>query len=208
LRVIGRGGLALVFGLVWLSAAAPAEAAWALPRPRPPVVVHSTAPDQSWMMDVPPRPGARSKGKVAVFVFKGDDVYEPVRAAVVRALRAKGLTVTASLRPVDSAAQFREMSYTLNLAVFVEGELSGEGARQSARIRLRSGVTGQHIASANFSGLTTKIVGDVGRSLWTRVGPAMTRACSSASRPRRQEREPMRIEAGSPMDHSLSAEGT
>ena len=166
-------------------------------------------PDQSWMMDVPERSGAHSKGKVAVFVFKGDDIYEPVRAAVVRALRSKGLNVTATLRPVDSAAQFREMSYALNLAVYVEGELVGEGAHQSASIRLRSGLTGQRIASARFSGATPKIVGEVGRTLWSRVGSTITHACSSASRPRRREREPMHIEAGTPTDNTpIASEGT
>jgi len=193
-------------GLIMVSASAPAEAAWGLPYLLPAPVVHH---DQSWMQDVPERPGVHSKGKVAVFVFKGDDVYEPVRAAVVRALRAKGLNVTATLKPVDSAVQFREMSYTLNLAVFVEGELIGEGPRQSAHIRLRSGLTGQRIASASFSGPTPKIVGDLGRGLWPKVGGTIMRACSGASRPRRREREPMHIEAGTPMETaSVSGEGT
>jgi hypothetical protein len=201
LAVAGLAGMILGAG------AAPAQAAWALPHPRPPTVVRP--PDQSWMMDVPQRPGARSKGKIAVFVFKGDDIYEPVRAAVVRALRAKGLNVTATLKPVDSAAQYREMSYALNLAVFVEGELTGEGAHQSAHIRLRSGMTGQPVASATFAGLTPKIVGDVARGLWGRVGPVVRRACSNAARPRRREREPLHIEAGTPMENTtISSEGT
>jgi len=152
------------------------------------------------LLDAPEKPGVRSKGKVAVFVFKGDDVYQPVRAAVVRALRGKGLNVTATLRPVDSAAQYREMSYTLNLSAYVEGELTGEGARQIAHVRVRSGVTGQVISSAKFSGLTHKIVGDVARGLWSQVGGSMMRACSSASRPRRREREPLHIEAGTPLE--------
>ena len=158
------------------------------------------------MRDVPESPGARTRGKVAVFVFKGDDVYEPIRASVVRALRRRGLNVTASLRPVDSAAQYREMSYALNLAIFVEGELTGQGRRQSAQIRLRSGLTGQRIATATFTGPTPKIVGDVERSLWNRVGPTVTRTCSRAAKPRRQENEPLRIEAGSADE--LASQGT
>ncbi len=186
-----------------------AQAAWVVPFLRAAPVVPSGPPDQSWMMDEPEKPGAHAKGKVAVFVFRGDDVYEPVRAAVVRLLRTKGLNVTATLRPVDSAVQYREMSYALNLAVFVEGEMSGEGARQSMVIHLRSGLTGQRIASAKFSGPTPQIVGAVGRTLWPRVGGALMRACSSASRPRRREREPLRIEAGTAMDESsVAANGT
>jgi hypothetical protein len=197
---------AIVFTLL-AAVSTPAQAAWVVPFLQP---VRATPPDQSWMTDVPEKEGAHPKGKVAVFVFKGDDIYEPVRAAVVRLLRAKGLNVTATLRPVDSAAQYREMSYTLNLGVFVEGEMTGEGARQSAVIHLRSGLSGQRIATAKFSGPTRDIVGAVGRTLWPRVGGPMMRACSSASRPRRREREPLRIEAGTPTDNgaSVATEGT
>jgi hypothetical protein len=190
-------GVALLVGGILGAITKPADAAWGVAYVRPPEVVRAGPPDQSWLMDVPEKPGAHAKGKVAVFIFSGDDVYQPVRAAVVRALREKGLEVTASLQPVDSAAQYREMSYTLNLAVYIEGELRGEGARQSALIRLRSGVTGQRIASAKFSGATQEIVGAVKRTLWPRVGGAMMHACSAASRPRHREREPLRIEAGS-----------
>ena len=104
------------------------------------------------MDDLPEKPGAHAKGKIAVFAFKGDDVYEPVRAAVVKLLRSKGLNVTASLRPVDSAAQFREMSYTLNLGAFVEGEITGDGPHQTAVIHLRSGMSGKRIASTKLTG--------------------------------------------------------
>ena len=195
-------GVAMLAGVILGAASDPAEAAWGMPYGRPTFAARPSPPDQSWLGDIPERPGVRSKGKVAVFVFKGDDVYQPVRAEVVRLLRRKGLNVTASLQPVDTAAQFREMSYALKLAAYVEGEVVGEGPRQSARIRLRSGVTGQSIASATFSGPTPKIVGEVGRGLWPRMGGAVMHACSSASRPRVREREPMRIEAGSPMENT------
>jgi hypothetical protein len=204
-------GVAVLVGVLLGSASGRADAAWAMPHRRATWGARpATPPDQSWLNDVPQKPGAHSRGKVAVFVFKGDDVYEPVRAEVVRVLRRRGLNVTAALRPVDSAAQYREMSYALKLAVFVEGEMTGEGPRQSALIRLRSGVTGQPIASAKFSGPTPKIVGAVEHSLWSRLGAATMRACSSASRPRRREREPIHIEAGTPMDNSTSmaSEGT
>jgi hypothetical protein len=153
-------------------------------------------------MDVPERPGAHSKPKVAVFVFKGDDVYQPVRAAVVRVLRRKHLNVTTTLRPVDSASQYRDLSSTLNVAVYIDAEISGEGPRQSALLHLTSGVTGHHLTSARFTGPTQAIVEAVGKTLWTRVGPAIQRACSSASRPRRLEREPLHIEAGTPLENT------
>src|SRR5688572_23114107 len=90
---------------VVVAAPTAALARWGVPHlPRPPIV-RRVAPDQSWLQDVPEKAGARTRNKVAVFVFRGDDVYEPVRAAVVRLLRRRGLNVTATLRPVDSAEQ-------------------------------------------------------------------------------------------------------
>jgi hypothetical protein len=196
----------VLVGLIVGLASTPAEGAWGTSYSwRPP---RRTAPDQSWLMDVPEKPGHRSRGRVAVFAFNGDEYYQPVRAAVVKTLRRRGLNVTTSLRPVDSAAQFRELGQTLNLAVYIDGEMRGEGARQSVVIRLRSGHSLQHIASARFSGPTEKIVDEVGRKFWTRIGPAVTRACTSASRPRRLEREPMRIDAGEEADMPIAAQGS
>ena len=178
-----------------------AEAAWGVPRALP--QVHSAPPDQSWLKDVPEKSGAGAAGKIAVFTFKGDDVFEPFRAAVVRTLRKQRLNVTAALRPADSPAQYREMSYSSNLAVFIEGEVSGEGARQTVHIRLRSGVTGQHFTSTRFSGSTQAIVGAIGSALWGRVGSAILRTCSSAAKPRRRESTPTYIEAGSSLDSGI-----
>jgi hypothetical protein len=175
-----------------------AEAAWGVPFPLP--KVQSSPPDQSWLKDVPEKPDATAAGKVAVFTFKGDDVFEPFRGAVVRTLRKQRLSVTAALRPADSPAQYREMSCSSNLAVFIDGEVSGEGARQTVLIRLRSGVTGQHFTSVRFSGSREVIVESIGNALWGRVGSAILRTCSSAAKPRRRESTPTYIEAGSPLD--------
>jgi|GEM_PF-3282209 len=193
----------LLVGLGLAVASSSAQAAWwpfsyvaRAPAPLP--------PDQSWLNDVPARSGP-SKPKVAVFILQGDDVYQPVRAAVVRSLRRKGLDVTATLRPVDSPAQFREMSATLKVAAYVDGEVTGEGAHHSAKIRVRSGATGQNVAVANFSGTTPKIVGAINRSLWNKVGGATMRACSATAHTHRREREPLRIEAGTALDDASSA---
>jgi hypothetical protein len=203
-----RWGATLLAGaILWTALAAisrPAQAAWVVPFLKPAPIAKPVLPDQSWMDDVPEKPGVHAKGKVAVFAFKGDDVYEPVRAAVVKMLRAKGLNVTASLRPVDSAAQFREMSYTLNLGAFVEGEITGEGPHQTAVIHLRSGMSGKRIASTKLQGPTPQIVGTVGHKVWPALGGAMMHSCSSAARPRQREREPLRIEAGTTLDSDRS----
>jgi hypothetical protein len=195
-----RLGVGVALGVMLSAAAVPVEAAWGVfyrsSQPWP----HPGPPDQSWLTDPPEKPGAHSRGKVAVFVFAGDDVYQPVRAAVVRLLRHKGLNVTTTLRPLDSAAQYREQFAALNLAVYIEGDLTGAGPRQKARIQLRSGLTGHRIATASFSGPTEKIVDEVNHKLWIRLGPATMRACSNASRARVPERDFQHIDAGEPLD--------
>jgi hypothetical protein len=196
---------AILIAGFWSSAA---EAGWGVPYLFPPRPARPAAHDQSWLNDVPEKPGARSRGKVAVFAFSNDDVYQPVREAVVQTLRRRGLNVIASLRPVDSVVQYREMSQALNLAVFVDGELRGEGARQSAVIRVRSGVSGQHITAAKFSGPTAKIVGEINRRLWAQVGSTVSRACTSVLHARRPVRAPLHIDAGSPLDSVISSNGT
>jgi hypothetical protein len=79
-----------------------------------------------------------------------------------------------------------------------------------SRVSIRTSAafgTSRPIASATFSGPTPKIVSDVGRSFWTRVGPAVMRACASTSRPRRMDHEPLRIDAGEPGESTPVAAG-
>jgi hypothetical protein len=169
-----------------------ARATWGTLALRPPP---RTPPEQTWLKDLPERPGARTRGKIAVFEIRGDDVYQPVREAVVRILRKRGFNVTVTLRAVESAVEFRDMSQQTNMAVYINGEMKGEGARQSATLRLYSGLSGGRMATLGFSGSTDKIVEDVERRFWKSVGPAITRACTAVSKPRRQEHEPLRIDA-------------
>jgi hypothetical protein len=152
------------------------------------------------MKDVPDKPGAKSRGKVAVFVFEGDDEFEQSRRAVVRALRKQGLTVFATLRPSDTPAQYRAVSYSSGIALFIDGEVSGGGSQHVLQLKLRSGVTGQYIGGTKFTGTPTTLAGTIERSLWTKVGPSTVRACASAVKPRKRGFSPMYIEAGSPSD--------
>jgi hypothetical protein len=148
-----------------------------------------------------PKPGPipNAKGKVAVFLFDGDGA-PPLRARVVRLLRARGLKVTTTLRPVDSAEQYREMADTLGLAAFVDGEASEDGDQASVTVHVRSGISGLRMASATLSGERRKLGGDVDHQLWTQLGPPLARICTETAKPRKHEREPMRIEAGTPLD--------
>jgi hypothetical protein len=153
----------------------------------------------------PPLP-ARATGKVAVFLFDGDGAM-PLRARVVRLLRARGLKVTTTLRPVDSAEQYREMADTLNLAAFVDGEASEDGDQASVTVYLRSGVSGLRIASATLASARRALPGEVDKSLWPQLGPPLARVCGEASKPRKREREPLRIEAGTPLETPPAEDG-
>jgi hypothetical protein len=158
-----------------------------------------------------PRPaaasaGPRSKsdgptvnGKVAVFGFTGEGAAR-VQQVVVSTLRTRGLQVTTSLRPVDSAEQFREMAATLRLAAYIEGAVGGEGSRRQATVHVRSGVTGRRIASIRFSGEPSALVADVGSGLWPRTGSQLARLCVEAAKPRKHGRGALRIDAGTPIE--------
>lgn len=136
--------------------------------------------------------------KIAMFEFSGDDT-DPIRKQVQRLFRAKGVKINANLRPVDSAEQYREMATTLNLVAYVDGEVSIDGAEGSATIFVRSGTTGLRIASATFAGDRHLLAANIGKDLWTEIGPALSRAFTDAAKPRHLEHEPMRINAGTPL---------
>ena len=146
----------------------------------------------------PPLPAPQ--GKFVVFTFAGEGGHR-VQQQVVSSLRAKGLKVITNLRPVDSAEQYREMAVTLNLVAYVDGEYVGEGDQASATVYVRSGVTGLRAASTTFAGERRTLVAEVGRGLWDRISPDLSRLCVDAAKPRKAERAPLRIEAGTPLEN-------
>ena len=146
--------------------------------------------------------GARQR-QGGVFLFDGDGAA-PLRARVVRLLRARGLKVTTTLRPVDSAEQYREMADTLKLAAFLDGEASEDGDQASVTVHVRSGISGLRVASATLSGERRKLAGEVDKSLWAQLGTPLAHVCDDAAKPRKHEREPMRIEAGTPLPNHPS----
>ena len=145
----------------------------------------------------------RPEGKVVVFPFEGEGrTAAAVQRQVIAALKAKGLKVTTGLRPVDSAEQYREMSMTLGFVAFVDGDVSVDVDQGSATVFVRSGVTGLRVASATFAGERRALAGDVGKGLWERVVDPMAQVCVDAAKPRKAERPPMRIEAGTPIENT------
>ena len=156
----------------------------------------------------PPRSPARSKsagpsvsGKLAVFGFKGDGAAR-VQQAVVSTLRTRGLQVTTSLRPVDTAEQYREMAATLRLAAYIDGSVAPAGSRAEATVQVRSGITGRRIASIRFSGERSGLPADVADGLWPRVGAQLARLCAEAAKPHKRGRGALRINAGTPVEAS------
>ena len=138
-------------------------------------------------------------GKVAVFGFTGEGAAR-VQQVVVSTLRTRGLQVTTSLRPVDSAEQYREMAGALRLAAYIDGTVGDAGSQAQATVHVRSGVTGRRIASVRFSGERSALAADVGNGLWPRTGPQLARLCAEAAKPRKGPRRAMRINAGTPLE--------
>lgn len=140
------------------------------------------------------------QGKFAVFTFAGEGGHR-VQQQVINSLRAKGLKVITNLRPVDSAEQYREMAVTLNLVAYVDGEYAGEGEQASATVYVRSGVTGLRAVSTTFAGERRSLPTEVGKGLWDRISPDLSKLCVEAAKPRKAERAPLRIEAGTPLEN-------
>lgn len=145
--------------------------------------------------------------KVAVLAFSGDDP-EPVRRQVMQVLRGKRMKTMTGLRPVDSPEQFREMSAALNLVAYLDGEVAVDGTTASVTIFVRNGASGMHTASATFAGERRSLGAAIAKDLWERIGPAMSDAVADAAKPHKGVREPMRLNAGSPLTNQEAAEAT
>ena len=140
-----------------------------------------------------------------MFAFTGDDA-EPIRRQVTHLLKTKGMKIMTSLRPVDSAEQYREMSVTLNLVAYIDGEVTIDGNDGSATIYVRNGATGMRTASATVAAERHQLAASLGKELWERLGPALGQACADAAKPRKGGREPMRINAGTPLTAADTAD--
>lgn len=207
-RVLVRPSLLLVVSLCAVSAA-PLSGAAAPPKPSLSTwtkAKHGKAlePAKAPPPTAPPKSksgGPNVSGKVAVLGFKGDGAAR-VQQAVVSTLRTRGLQVTTSLRPVDTAEQYREMAATLRLAAYIDGTVGGEGSRAQATVRLRSGITGRPVVSVRISGERSGLAADVGDGLWPRTGSQLARLCAEAAKPRKRGRGALRINAGTPIEAS------
>ena len=139
------------------------------------------------------------EGKIAVFAFQGEDTY-CVRDHVMKALTDRGIKVEATIPQVDTTEQYRDMGAVMSLAAYVHGHVKELPADHAvATIVVRSGVTGKKLTTATFTGYRRGLPEDVEEKLWQRLGPAFTRACVQATKPRPHHNKPMVIEAGTPL---------
>jgi len=141
------------------------------------------------------------KGKVVVFAFTGAGAG-PIYKEVLHLFQAKGLKVQTSIRPMDSPEQYRELAQTLDLIAFIDGETEVDGAQGSATIHVRNGVTGLRVASSTVAGDKKKLPAELGRAVWDQLVNALAQATVDAAGPRRHDRAPMRIEAGTPLTNT------
>ena len=110
--------------------------------------------------------------KVAVFAFQGEDTYS-VRDHVMKALTDRGLKVEASIPPVDTTEQYRDMGAVMNLAAYVHGHVKELPADHAvATIVIRSGVTGRKLTTATFR-IPARPARGRGRETLATVGPGL-----------------------------------
>jgi hypothetical protein len=140
------------------------------------------------------------EGKVVLLPFTDDD-DRSIAALVERLLQARGLEVVTNVRGVDTAEQFRELAGPLGITAFVDGTVREREGDKNVRVtvQVRSGYTGRRVALATFKETKLHLRPEMEDKLWTRVGPAMARACVDASKPRKRGRGPQVIEAGTPL---------
>jgi len=139
------------------------------------------------------------EGKIAVFPVLYDD-EEGFFAQIVRILRDHGLDVATDVKRVDTSEQFRELSTALGFAGYIDAEYTERSAAKSRiTIQVRSGWTGRKLAVVTFKETKLHLRAEVEDNLWTKIGPAIARACADASKPRKRDRDPMMIEAGTPL---------
>ena len=153
-----------------------------------------------------PRTARRAKvtpdqaGKVVLLPIRDDDDHG-FTSQIERLLRARGLDVVTDVRGVDTAEQFRELASHLGIAAFVDGNLKQREGDAISRvtIQVRNGYTGRKLTVVTFRETKLHLRAEVEDKLWPKVGPAIARACADAAKPRRRDRDPLMIEAGTPL---------
>jgi len=147
-----------------------------------------------------PKVTPAQEGKVVLLPIRDDDDHG-FTSQIDRLLRGHGLDIATDVRGVDTSEQFRELATHLGIAAFVAGNLKEREGDAISRITIevRSGYTGKKLTTVTFRETKLHLRAELEDKLWAKVGPAIARACADASKPRKRDRDPMMIEAGTPL---------
>jgi len=157
----------------------------------------------NFMFRRPRNVAANQQGKVVVLPFKNDDGY--VAQQIAQLLDARGLEVLTTVRPVDTAEQYRDVATSMGLAAFVDGEIKGTEEKMRVLVRLRSGYSGRKVAEVTFTETHAKMPGQLSSKLWSRVGGTIARTCVDARKPRKK-RHLLQINAGTALENASSTD--
>lgn len=149
------------------------------------------------------RPQARPtktkvSGKVAVFPVLYDD-GNGLTGQLRRLMHSRGLEVSTDVRRVDTPEQLRELATVVGLVAYIDAELVEDPTTSRLTVVVHSGYTGKKVAVVTFKGTTLELRDQVEDKLWLKIGPAIERACADASKPRKRDRDPLVVEAGTPL---------
>ncbi len=187
-------------------------------RPRPMKQVHGKRSGKARTRKGSPRPASglfflkptnvvpNQQGKIVVFPFKNDD-GNLVSTQVGQLLEARGLEVVSGVSPVDNADQYRDVATHLKLIAYVDGDVRGSDTKATAMLRVRSGFTGRHVLQTTFTESRANLPREISDKLWTKLGPVMARATVDATKPRKQSKTTLQINAGTPIEPTKSKAG-
>jgi hypothetical protein len=153
----------------------------------------------TWLLKKPANVIPNQQGNVVIFPFRNDD-ENLVSNQVRQLLGARGLEVMTDVRRMDTAEQYRDVATHLHLVAYVDGEVRGTEAKTRVTVRLRNGYSGRNVTQATFRESRSDLPRAISEKLWTKLGPAMARACKDAEKPRRRSRHTLEINAGTPLD--------
>jgi hypothetical protein len=158
----------------------------------------ASAPASTWLFTKPANVVPNQQGKLVLFGFRNDD-GEQISRQVGQLLGSRGLEVMTGVRRVDTSEQFRDVATHLGLVAYVDGDVRGNDAKLKVTVRLRNGYSGRTMSQAVFTESRPNLTREISDKLWTKLGPALARACKDAEKPRKKSRT-LQINAGTPIE--------
>jgi hypothetical protein len=132
--------------------------------------------------------------RVAVQPFGGPDT-EPYRRQVAKIVARHGFKVITSLPAVSGTSQYPGLAREKRLSAFVVADVDDRAGRVVLSFVVWQGIDGSVIGRWEVSGSKKTVGARLGRELWKRLGPAISRAMPPPSDVLAPA-PPMRINAG------------